>query len=67
MVGLAIGVPLALASSRVLGAQLYGVEARDPKTLAVATVVLLASGLLAAALAAIRAASVDPGRALRAE
>ncbi len=65
--GLAIGVPLALAAGRAIGAQLYGVGGYDPVVLGIAVVVLVASAALAAALPARRAASVDPAQVLRGE
>jgi predicted permease len=65
--GLAIGVPLALAAGRALGSQLYDVGAYDPVILGAAAAVLVASAGLAAALPARRAATVDPARVLRGE
>jgi len=67
MVGVALGVGLALASARVVQGFLYGVKAHDVWTLAGASVVLLVSGLIAAYVPARRAASVDPMQALRME
>jgi predicted permease len=66
-VGLAIGVPLALAATRLLEAQLHGVSPDDPVSLAVAVVVLLAAAIVAALLPATRAANVAPIVALHAE
>ncbi|HEY4219285.1 MAG TPA: ABC transporter permease [Gemmatimonadaceae bacterium] len=65
--GLAIGIPLALGASRALRAQLFGIQTTDPRMLIGAAVILLAVGLLASALPAWRAGSVDPVVALRAE
>jgi len=67
LVGAAVGVGLALASTRVVQSQLFEVGPRDPMTLFIATLALLAAALLAAWLPSRRAASVDPVRALRAE
>jgi predicted permease len=67
LVGLVIGVPLALASTRLLAAQLHGVGAVDPISIGVATSVLIASAAVAAFLPAMRAAKVSPIVALRAE
>ena len=67
LAGLLIGIPAALAGSRVLRGILFGVEANDPLSLAAAITVLCASGLLAAWLPARRATRVDPIVALRAE
>jgi ABC-type antimicrobial peptide transport system permease subunit len=65
--GAAIGVGMALWSSRLLHAFLYGVSASDPWTMALAPVALVICGLMAAAVPARRAASVNPVEALRAE
>jgi predicted permease len=65
--GVLIGVPLAMLAGRALTASLYGVKPLDAATylLAVAGVALVA--LVASAVPAGRAASVDPIRALRQE
>jgi ABC-type antimicrobial peptide transport system permease subunit len=65
--GLVVGSALALASGRLLRSFLYGVQAHDGWTLAVAALALCLSGMLAAYLPARRAARVDPMEALRAE
>jgi len=65
--GLAVGIPVALAGSRLLANQLYGVKSNDPVILGLAVVVLAASALLAAFVPARRAATIDPMRALRTE
>ncbi len=65
--GVAIGVPLALASTRLVSAFLFGLTATDPGTIALATALLLAAAALAAYLPARRAAAVDPIVALRYE
>lgn len=67
VIGLAIGVPAALAASGAVAAQLYGVTSRDPWILTAAVVVLLASGVASAAIPARRAASLSPTLALRAD
>jgi predicted permease len=64
-VGLALGLPLTLASTRVLRDQLFGLSATDPAILAAATAVVAAMTLIAAWLPARRAAKVDPMVALR--
>src|SRR5580658_198519 len=66
-VGLAIGIPAAMAGGRLLASQLYGVKSRDPVILALAAAVLTASALVAGLVPAHRAASIDPIRALRVE
>jgi ABC-type antimicrobial peptide transport system permease subunit len=64
---LVIGLPLGLATSRLLAAQLYGVDARDPWTLS-AVAVLLSVVTMAAVLRPARLASrVDPMSLLRHE
>jgi ABC-type antimicrobial peptide transport system permease subunit len=65
--GLAIGVPVALARGLLLADQLYGVNNYDPLLVALAALVLVASALLAALLPARRAMRVDPILALRYE
>jgi ABC-type antimicrobial peptide transport system permease subunit len=64
--GLALGVLASLALTSVLQAQLFGVSARDPITLAAVAVLLGCVGLLASLVPARRAASVNPTQALRA-
>jgi len=63
--GAAIGLVVALATSHLLGALLYGVSATDPLSLGVACAVLLGVGGVAAYLPARRATKIDPARALR--
>ncbi|HLY41176.1 MAG TPA: ABC transporter permease [Terracidiphilus sp.] len=65
--GAAAGVCIALWSNRLLHAFLYGVTASDPWALALAPLVLVLCGLVAAAVPARRAAGLDPVDALRAE
>jgi predicted permease len=65
--GLALGIPAALAGGRLLAAQLYAVKSYDPVILALAAVVLGACALFAGFVPARRAASIDPMRALRTE
>ena len=64
---MAIGVPAALASSRVISSQLFGLTAHDPWTIVVASVVLLGVALFAGYLPARRATNVDPMVALHYE
>jgi putative ABC transport system permease protein len=65
VLGIAIGLGGALALSRALESQLYGVSARDPLTYAALAALLGCVVLLAAALPALRASRVDPVRTLR--
>jgi ABC-type antimicrobial peptide transport system permease subunit len=66
-IGLALGIPLAIGAGRLISAQLYGVTGSDPVALAVAAVALAFCGFVAAIIPALRAASIDPIRALRTE
>jgi predicted permease len=66
-IGLAVGIPAALATGRLLAGQVYGVKTWDPVILAVASVTLAACAALAGAVPALRATRVDPATALRAE
>jgi predicted permease len=66
-IGLAVGVPGALAGTKILQSLLFGLDARDPMTLAAACVFLVALALLAAYVPARLAARVDPMIALRAD
>jgi len=65
--GLAIGIPVALAGGRVLAGQLYGVNSYDPIIVSLAAVTLGACAILAAFIPARRATHVDPIVALRYE
>jgi predicted permease len=67
LVGVVVGLGLALASGKLLTGFLYGVKAHDGWTLAGAAIVLFLSGMLAAYLPARRAALVNPMEALRSE
>ena len=67
MVGITIGVPAALAGSRVISSMLYGLRASDPATLLVGVAVLWTVAALAGYLPARRASRVDPMISLRYE
>jgi ABC-type antimicrobial peptide transport system permease subunit len=62
-----IALPSAAAIARLFRSQLYGVTSSDPITLVAAVVLTAAMVVLASALPARRAASVQPMRALRVE
>jgi ABC-type antimicrobial peptide transport system permease subunit len=64
---LALGVPCALAASRLVGHMLFGVSANDPATLAAAAVTLAAVAALVGYGPARRAMRVDPMVAFRYE
>jgi ABC-type antimicrobial peptide transport system permease subunit len=66
-VGTFVGVVTALATSRLLAAQLYGVRPHDPVTYAVTIVVLGVAVMIACFIPARRATSVSPMDALRVE
>ena len=67
IVGIALGIGLAVALTRVMSAFLFGVGPLDPATYAVVSTALAAVALVATYLPARRAARVDPVVALRAE
>jgi predicted permease len=67
VIGLALGIPAALAANHVIRAGLFGVSPSDPLTLVVAVLVLAAVILAAAYLPARRATKIDPMVALRYE
>ena len=66
-VGIAIGVPAALLSSRLVASMLFGLQATDTASLLAAVAVMLAIAALAGYLPARRASRVDPMVALRYE
>jgi predicted permease len=67
VIGIVLGIPLAVGAGRLLSAQLYGVQFWDPVALGVAAVSLAACAFCAAIIPAARAASISPMNALRAE
>jgi ABC-type antimicrobial peptide transport system permease subunit len=66
-IGLVAGLGASLALTRFVQAQLYGLTASDPVTLAVATVALAAVACAAGYIPALRASRVDAMEALRYE
>jgi ABC-type antimicrobial peptide transport system permease subunit len=66
-VGAAVGIVLALATTRFLRAMAVGVSPGDPTTLAVVATVLMLVAVAAAYVPARRASGVDPARAIRAD
>lgn len=66
-VGILVGLPAALAVTRLVRAQLYGMSPSDPPTIALATLGIIGIAALSAYLPARRAIRVDPVRALRYE
>jgi predicted lysophospholipase L1 biosynthesis ABC-type transport system permease subunit len=67
LIGIGVGVPLAIGLSRYLVSQLYGVAPTDLPTLLLAALTMLGVSLVAGLLPARRAATVDPTIALRYE
>jgi len=65
--GLALGIPAALAASRMVESYLFGLSPNDPLTLLLAVSVLLSVVAVAGYLPARRAAGIDPMVALRVE
>ena len=66
-VGIAIGVPCAIAATRSIAHMLFGVASADPLTFIAASTSLLAVGAAGGYWPARRAASLEPMRALRCE
>lgn len=67
VLGLAVSVPTAFATTRFLKSFLFKMKANDPLTLSIAIVTLLISALIAGYLPARRASQIDPMVALRHE
>jgi ABC-type antimicrobial peptide transport system permease subunit len=67
LIGLAIGIPGAIAAGRAINDQLYAVKPYDPMMLTVATLLLGLAAFLASVIPARRAAATDPMEALRNE
>ncbi|HYL74872.1 MAG TPA: ABC transporter permease [Bryobacteraceae bacterium] len=63
--GLAVGIPAALAAGRMLADQVYGVKTWDPLILGTAALTLGICAAIAGVIPAMRASSVDPVTALR--
>ena len=67
ILGVCLGVPAALAVTRLISSYLYGLKATDPLTITSCSLLMLAIAALAGYLPARRAAKVDPLVALRYE
>jgi predicted permease len=67
VIGLAVGLPLAVGAGRLISAQLYGVSFWDPVALGLATAALTLCSFVAAVIPASRAAAISPVEALRTE
>ena len=66
-VGIALGLPGAWAATRLISSMLFGLNPTDLLSFSLATLLLMAVGLLAGYLPARRASRVDPMVALRYE
>jgi ABC-type antimicrobial peptide transport system permease subunit len=66
-IGVAIGMPIALACTRFVKSLLFGLAPGEPSTLAIAVLTLAAVAVIAAFLPALRATRIDPLEALRYE
>jgi predicted permease len=66
-VGIVIGIPAALAGSRVLSSMLFGLKATDPSSLGIVTLTLSSVAAMASYIPAWRATRIDPITALRYE
>jgi len=67
LLGLAIGIPVALVCVRFVKAQLYDITNADAKVMAGAILTLAVAACIAGLIPARRAASIDPMQALRVE
>jgi len=67
LLGLIIGLPLAVGAGKLIASQLYGVSFWDPLALIVAASALAVCAFFAAIIPAGRAASISPMTALRTE
>jgi macrolide transport system ATP-binding/permease protein len=67
VLGLAIGIPIALVCVRFVKSQLYEITSADPTIVIGATAILAVAACIAGSIPAWRAASIDPLRVLRHE
>ena len=67
VIGLVLGLPLAVGAGRLISSQLYGVSSWDPLALSVAASALAACALVATVIPATHAAAISPMDALRLE
>jgi macrolide transport system ATP-binding/permease protein len=67
VLGLAIGIPIALVCVRFVKSQLYEITSAGPTVVIGATAILAAAACIAGIIPARRAASIDPVQALRYE
>ena len=67
LVGVVIGVGVALAATRSLDALLFGVKAVDPLVFAAMSLMMVGVGMVASYVPAHRASSVNPIESLRSD
>jgi predicted permease len=67
LIGLLIGIPISIACSRLISAQLYQVKGWDPLVLGGSILALTVCAFFASIIPAQRAASINPVKALRTE
>lgn len=67
VLGLAMGIPVALLCGRLIASDLYGIRAANPLALGVAALILFACAAVAGYIPARKAARIDPMQALRSE
>jgi predicted permease len=67
LLGIAIGIPFALAATRLIASMLFGLSPSDIPTITAVSLLLLLVALFAGYLPARRASAIDPIVALRAE
>jgi predicted permease len=67
LLGVAMGIPVAAAGSRLLAHVLFGVRFHDPTTLATAVLGIALSAAVAAVIPGVRASRIDPMATLRHE
>jgi putative ABC transport system permease protein len=65
VLGILLGIPIAVGSSRWIESMLFGLKDTDPSTILLAAGILLSAGLLAGYLPARRASRIEPIVALR--
>ena len=65
--GVAVGIPLALAGTRLLTGMLIGVSPADPFSFAAVSLILVLVALVACYLPARRVMSISPSEAMRSE
>jgi len=67
LAGVALAIPVALAATRFVRAELYGIPPNDPVSIAAAALLLTAVALAAGYIPALKATRIDPSHALRYE